>query len=377
MVAIIVIVVASLVYLHPNLSPKPKTASPTITLPPVSRLGDVVSYDFLTPSMGWALVVTTAAGPGPEQFSVFRTVDGSKHWQKQLTGGQGVPLGVGLQSVIQFFDKANGFIVVPSLSDFVYRTTDGGAHWHPVVLPGPQGGVISFSDPSNGWLLVSASPTGQAVDLYGTNDGSDTWQLLPDPPPDVCIPVPVPCAQLAATVTFRRPSEGWIGSRGDPLPHVYSSSNGGHSWNRHDLPVPADGLAAGAIASVHLLPATGVVAFLDEGHGPAFSATSFDGGASWSFVTPPPSNGQGFGGLISFQDAFHWWETDGNTLYKSSDAGRTWSRVSNQVLAGLYFCQFLDSRHAWGLVLGAGGTGLALTADGGLHWTHASVPDPA
>lgn len=371
--AVIAILAASLLYLHPNPTSKPRIASPT----PVSRQGDLVSYDFVTPSTGWALVVTVTSG----QFSVFRTIDGANHWQKQLTGGQGSLLQLGPQSV-QFFDRSDGFIEVAASPSFlVDRTTDSGAHWHPVVLPGPGSGVITFSDPSNGWLLVlTGSPTDQTVNLYGTRDGGGTWQRLPDPPPDVCLRGAVSCLQVAPTVAFRRPSEGWIGTRGDPLPHVYSTSNGGRSWNRHELPIPADGLAAGAIASVDLLPGTGVVAFLDEGNGPSFPAASFDGGASWSFGTPHPSGGSGFGGFISFQDTFHWWVIDGHTLYGSSDAGQTWSQVSNQVLVGLYFCQFLDSKHAWGLArlaLGPGGDALALTADGGLRWTRAAVPDPA
>ena len=407
--AVTVIVVASVVYLRPNPPSKAKTPSPTLSLLPVSRLVDDVSYDFITPSMGWALVATTTGILGnpnccaarPEPFSVFRTVDSAKHWLKQLTGSRGVPVGVAPHSVVKFFDKSNGYVVVPGLTDLVYRTTDGGAHWHSVVLPGPPGAVISFSDPSNGWVLVSASLTNQTVNLYGTSDGGSTWLRLPDPPPDVCIPVSAACALLAfggdsvrqipaldglgpamarrAAITFREASEGWIGGRGDPLPHVYSSSNGGRSWNRHDLPIPQYGLASGAIASVHLLPGTGVVASLDEGNGPDYPLTSFDGGASWTFVTRPPAYGQAFTGFISFQDAFNWWDTDGSALFTSSNAGRTWS-LSTQVLAGLFFCQFLDAKHAWGLFLGtatAPGQGLASTADGGLHWTQASVPDPA
>ena len=90
---------------------------------------------------------------------------------------------------------------------------------------------------------------------------------------------------------------------------------------------------------------------------------------------------------ISFQDAYQWWDTDGATLFKSSDAGQTWS-VSNLGIVGLFTYQFIDSQHVWGLYRGGtvapplalpapAGQGLAVTADGGLHWTQASVPDPA
>ena len=397
--AVTVIVVSSVVYLHPSPAPKAASPLPTPSPLPLSRLSDDVSYDFVTSSMGWALVVTS--GTGRTQFSVLRTVDGTKHWQQQLTGSQDVRSIVNPVSVVKFFDRSNGFVQIPGLNDLVYRTTDGGAHWRSVVLPGPGGAVISFSDPSHGWVLVSASPTDQTVNLYATIDGGSTWQRLPDPPRDVCIPAFGSCELLPtglgpgidrrATITFRGPSEGWIGGRDDPEPHVYSSSDRGRSWNRHNVPVPKDGVGPWAISSVHLLPGAGVIAYLDEGSGPDYPVTSFDGGASWRSVTTPPTYGRGFiGGSISFLDAYHWWDTDGSDLFKSSDAGETWS-VSSLGIVGFFSYQFIDSRHVWGLYRGGtpappqalpapdaqAGQGLAVTVDGGLHWTQASVPDPA
>jgi photosystem II stability/assembly factor-like uncharacterized protein len=384
-----VAIVSSIAYLHPSPRLKPSQGSLTGGMLPVSRLGDNVSYDFVTPSTGWALVATSVAGR-QDQFAVFRTDDGAKHWLKQLTGSQGVPVGVDPQFVVKFFDKFNGLVLVPTLSDVVYRTTDGGANWQPVGLPVQRGAVISFSDPTNAWLLVSASATDRTVNLYATRNGGVSWQRLPDPPADVCIPVPVQCAHDAigglgpamaprAAIAFRGPSEGWIGGRGDPLPHVYSSNDGGRSWYRHDLPIPTHGVAPGAMASVHLLPGAGVVASVDEGNGPDYPLISIDGGASWRFVGTIPTDRATFTGLISFQDALHWWDTDGSTLFKTSDAGATWS-LSSLGLDGLFYCRFLDSKNAFGIFLdrqGSLGQGLALTTDAGLHWTQASVPDPA
>lgn len=355
------------------------------------------------------MVATPGAGQ-QEQFSVFGTVDGAKHWLKQFSGSQDVSSPVDTHPVVKFFDKSNGFVVLPGSTDLLYRTTDGGAHWRSVVLPGSRGTVISFSDPNRGWLMLPASAAEHIVNLYSTSDHGGNWQRLPDPPADACVSAPVSCGPLAfvsdsaqplptfgglgsaltprAGLAFRGSSDGWIGSKSNPKPHVYSSGDGGRSWSRHDLPVPATGLAPGAIASVHLLPGNGVVAFLNEGYGPDYPVTSFDGGASWRSVATPPTYGRGFTGLISFQDAFNWWDADGSTLFKSSDAGQSWSLATN-VLAGLFFCQFLDSKHVWGVFSAAvalptspgpliqPGQGLAVTTDGGVHWTQASVPDPA
>lgn len=363
--ALIVIAAASLVYLHPNLSPNSGTAAPTINLPAVSKQGDGVLYDFVTPSMGWALVIRAPPTGGPGQFWVYRTTDSAKHWHEQLTR-QGNLIGFGPE-LVQFFDQSHGFVRVASLPDIVYRTADGGAHWSSAGLPGPGGGVLAFSDPSNGWLLLSlGSPTDQAANLYRTSDGGSSWLRLPDPPSDV-----------AAGITFRGPPEGWSGAIGNPLPHVYSSSDGGRSWDRHDLPLPAFGLPAGVIASVRVLPGIGVVAFLDAGNGALLTLTSFDGGTSWRYVQSRPS-GSSFFGVIDFEDALHWWAIDGWILYKSADAGQTWIQVSDHLSSAYqYIPHVLDSKHAWALVLYTAGTGLTLTSDGGLHWTRANVPQPA
>ena len=68
-------------------------------------------------------------------------------------------------------------------------------------------------------------------------------------------------------------------------------------------------------------------------------------------------------------------------LFKSSDAGMSWSHVHLQLDEWDYRIGVIDSKHAWarldqpfprtGPQLGSG---LALTSDGGVHWTYAAVP---
>jgi len=127
---------------------------------------------------------------------------------------------------------------------------------------------------------------------------------------------------------------------------------------------------------VDLLPRTGVVATIVPQDGaPRYMGTSFDGGATWLPVQPPPST-------IAYQDSSHWWALAGSTLFKSSDAGQTWTRATNALPDWLYVPELyiLDPSHAWVSVsipasLSApGGSGLAFTDDGGLHWTRAQVP---
>ncbi len=246
--AAIAIAVASGAYFRAS-SPATKPNSGTASINPLFVTSDEVRYNFLTPSLGWAVAKVVRTG----QFRVFRTIDGGEHWQKQLVGVRDFA-GFGFSPIsVQFFDKNRGFLTIGGSVEQLYRSRNGGSNWAPVRLPSARVDAITFSDPSNGWLLVG----GQAWKLLVTRDAGDTWQRLADPPVDLY------------GVSVRSPSEAWMGSEGFHLRHLYSSHDGGQSWQRHDLPPPLgqswpDGTYFQA--SVDLLPGGGVVAVV----GPLF-----------------------------------------------------------------------------------------------------------
>lgn len=366
--AVLVIASASAAYLRSTRTSQPPTPASALTISPLQVTSNAVDYDFVTPSMGWASLIVAGPSSGAGEFRVFRTIDGAKHWQQQLVGPSSFP---GFSPItVQFFGKTRGFLAVGGPVEQLYRTDDGGAHWNPIALPLPRVDAITFSDTTHGWMLGYASfgLPGLLGNLYATSDAGQTWQRLPDPPAD------------AAGLSIRRPTEGWMGGFGPGPPHVYASSDAGQSWQRHDLPAPPGGSWDPTLAYqafVDLLPGAGVVASAfgecaQNGclaPGP-FYLTSSAGGITWRPFPSPP-------GVLAYQDSVHWWAMSANALFKSSDAGQSWRQVAT-LPPGRQFTVpgILDSMHAWSSLFVMGGYGLAVTNDGGLHWTEANVPQP-
>lgn len=361
LLALLVIGMTSLYYLHPWQPAQRAPATAQVKRAPVLRAGDFARYEFLNASVGWAVQITLGAGPaGP--FWIFRTVDGAKHWQ-QVLSGQTTQIGTTSES-LHFVDALNGFVVAGDPLA-VYRTTDGGAHWARRELPMPDALMVSFSDRSHGWLV--AGPTGipkARLRLYLTADGGSTWSQQPDPPAD-----------FEFAPAFRGPSEAWSGAAARDSAYVYLSSDAGATWQRRDLPRTGDLPEVGFFTAVRLLPGNGVVASVfAQAQGPLHSYTSFDAGSTWSPVIWPGPIGDS--GNFFFADATHWWIYQQLVLFKTADAGRSWIPVAVGTSPAPTRVQVLDSFHAWGQLDDGNGAELVTTSDGGLSWTPMNVPAP-
>jgi photosystem II stability/assembly factor-like uncharacterized protein len=380
-ISLLAIVVASLAWIAPSSRPSDvatlaaKQVMPTKSFPPSYP----ISYAFLNRSVGWAEVARPGGGS-----TLFKTEDGGKHW-RQLTSLVGNWVGT-----LQFVDPTHGFVVTTHPVQ-LYRTTDGGAHWVTVAIPQGQTDGITFADARHGWSTVPPASPGQPPALYVTADGGDTWTRLSDLPQD------------SWGVVFRG-SEAWLSAQGYEAGqlHVYASFDGGLNWTSRAVPRPQGswGVAANPpafYARTSVLPRAGVVAFVSSGpmcqktRGPCTvydvaEFTSFDGGSNWMHVAPPP--GDYFD--IGYEDARHWWSAVGGTLFKSADAGQTWTQISmRQMPVGGYAFHFFDSQHAWVQVSTAlvdiqdpeqvrrYASTLLFTSDGGLHWVKVNPPQPS
>jgi photosystem II stability/assembly factor-like uncharacterized protein len=330
------------------------------------------TYEFATMSIGWAVFAR------PTETTVFKTVDGGKHWRPsgRLAASYGASM--------HFLDTTHGFVVTGN-PQHVYRTTDGGAHWIEMVMPEERTYSMTFTDRRRGSLLAPPRPPNLSLPVtYTTDDGGDTWRRLPDPPADSYGPV------------FRN-AEAWLSSNSSGSLHVYTSYDGGLSWSPVDVPRPpaSQPVSKGPVfanAQVTLLPGAGVAVYVAVGPScgkpaPCLSSddaqfVSFDRGNTWTAVPPPP---KAFSYRdIVYQDAVHWWAMASGSVFKSSNSGQTWELVSSvgEGSGPAVVLHVIDSQHAWAEIsvfqTRAGGSyrasAVAFTTDGGLSWKAVTPP---
>ena len=366
---------ASLLYLHPKIGgePKPPTAVPTPS-PKLVHDHYHADFTFLTPTVGWALVES----PTTPQYWIYKTTDSAKTWQQQLAAEN-----TDRNPFYSFFDRTKAFQFIDQTHGlafiggrYIYQTSDGGKHWTKVNLPPYFIQSLSFSDPSHGWLIGSTqttpvSPANTVYHYESTTDGGNTWTALPSPP------LAKGYGYALSALRFRSTTEGWAGATDIERPSIYSTKDGGLTWTQTHLQVTAQPPLgkSSATSDITLLPGGGVLATFRDA-----SFISFDGGENWRRLPPPPGV-QSYRN-IAFLDAAHWWamQYDGN-LYKTADGGKTWDHVSFQLDEMAYeWLGVIDAKHAWARVSSQNpkrhGYGLALTSDGGVHWTYANVPNP-
>ena len=229
---------------------------------------------------------------------------------------------------------AIGDVAAPggSITNYVYKTTDGGTTWIKNSLTSYVGflaNTMQFIDENTGWIVGTTGTKyeNHAGIIKKTTDGGLTW------PYEFGAEVPLNC------IYFIDQNYGWtVGKKGK----ILSTSNGGNTWINQTSGDAID------LSSVF---------FIDRSNGwiTGSSGTilyTSDGGSNWI------KSNSGTAALlnsVSFINTSEGW-TVGGTEYpnpsegiilSTKDGGRNWTKQISNTKSVLKSVYFIDKDHGW------------------------------
>jgi photosystem II stability/assembly factor-like uncharacterized protein len=329
-----------------------------------------IDLTFVGPEHGWALGSADCLnGRSGSCAAMVRTTDGGTTWHAMKPPPANVALLVCDDPCIhhvRFATDQIGYAFGPSA---LFMTTDGGVNWQrdaggADALETLDGNVIRVVDQAGGGCVPGCdynvqttsigSATWRSADLPGTYDhGSTTGVAL------------VRTGHRAFIEVF-----GHVAGGGqDATSLLYTSSDDGVSWTRHNEPCPPS--PRGEVDSSAITAAAdGSVAVLCMPRGaasPGFTAVSPDGSAPFRAGGRLPSDPTASGLLGAASQQVQLVLSD--ALYRTADGGQSWRLVSAVPLGrGEPIFVGFESASVGRVVTDAGRT-IWTTRDAGQTWT--------
>ncbi len=286
---------------------------------------------------------------------------------------------------------SNAANVFAGTTEGVWRSTDGGAHWHRTNFPDKDRQIWSILvDPADPKLLYAG---GSPVSVYRSEDGGESWKRMPDPGMPDRAKMPFACRVMRFAVHPRHAHELYAALEVNGVMH---STDGGESWKdcSEDLirlaqnphlkskivsDTENEGMLDGhAICTTPADPDTVVLAVRmglfrtkDEGRNwedmqvGRFSPTTYG-----RDVKVSPQDPKTLYAALSVAAS----SKDGG-LYRSQDVGKTWQRFDKVQVHGTIMSVALHQGDAKQVYLGARYDGeIYGTKDGGETWQAMPLP---
>ncbi len=250
---------------------------------------------------------------------IYKSTDSGESWIEVFKTQNSISL-----SFVDFVDSENGFA---GGGDILYNTTDGGANWNIISMPGSAGGIISIHAATTQqiWMLAES---GNGSAIYYTENGGTLW-----------------------TEQFTLPVDGksmsFFGTNGivtgKTNANIYYTTDG-INWNvATQAPLGGFNYTRSDIRGVYMVSAnTGYAVGWGSliGMQPSILLKTTDGGSTWSYLTQDENN-RTFDNLYSvyFKN-----ENDGiavggggrgSVTVKTTDGGANWVPVNNYCGASL------------------------------------------
>lgn len=390
--------------LPPTLAPPP-----TVTLPPTPPAG----FDPLPPGQrvritlirmednlkGWAIGQVQG---NPNDY-LLRTRDGGRSWQNrtpraalQTPAQQGLSttafFGPGGLAWAIFTDRAPK-AYTPS-GQVVWRTANYGQTWQAGAELSLQGlpterfipSHLEFLDDRHGWLMarLGVGMSHDYIAVFLTDDGGQTWRRVVDPERT---PTLMACPKTG--LAFSDPQNGWL--TGDcpglmPGLFLYSTRDGGDTWQPVSLPVPpgqsADlfggekagcGVPSLAYAGADAVLFTVRCSPFNGGKASAWLYSAGPAGAFTARALPLPY------GTLQFLNPKEGWFIGAQTsdpaapgeIYHTADGGQTWKLVLATGWQGIP--NFINSNTGWVVAHAGEKSALVYTATGGVLWDESNA----
>jgi len=306
--------------------------------------------------------VVWAAGAGG---TYVITTDGGEHWKSAVVSGA---KGLQFRDVYGVSDKVAYLMSVPNntgKTDFrIYKTVDGGASWT-IEFKNETANAFydcfAFWTPDRG-ITHSDSVNGVFPDIRTTN--GVTWQSIASNMPPA-LSGEASFAASGTCITTQGFENAWIATGGSTIARILATRDGGDTWNAYDTPLVSSA-SAGAISVAFRDGWNGIVGGGDlANNSKAETATSNDGGQTWTLTNKPPVSGAIF--CLAYTRGNHhdefgedWGHEHDRTVvvtsetqpkYDSGDAawtpdeGRTWFMLPN--VSGYWGVGFADPHSGW------------------------------
>ena len=187
----------------------------------------------------------------------------------------------------------------------VARSSDDGATWQAVTLPGGSvGAAVSFAAPS-AVVAFAATYGGSTINyVFRTTDGGASWHLRNSG---------LPTNQRFFCISFLDPLHGYVGG-GETQPSLWHTTDGGASWISRS---PSGFLGADEPHDMHWIDLDTGVAVGVNG---AYRTT--DGGAHWSVTHTGPYQ------RLDFDTPLHGYSRDlDQSVWETEDGGISWHSI--------------------------------------------------
>jgi len=333
---------------------QPKIHQPTLTPQNSGTTNGLIAVSPVNSQVVWA---SGRAGT----FTV--TTDGGNTWKAGVVPGAELLQFRDVQGVSAKIAYLMSIGVSGNPTDFrIYKTVDGGVTWTIQFTnqnPGAFYDCFAFWTPKRG-IAHSDSVNGVFPDLR-TTDGK-TWQdISANMPP--ALPGEASFAASGTCVATWGLRNAWIATGGSTIARVLATRDGGDTWNAYDTPLVSNS-SAGAFTVAFRNPWEGIVGGGDldpADPNNARTATSCDGGVTWTLTNPPPVTGAIYGlayahGIIEGRRTVVVTANTGGAAW-TPDEGTTWFTLPG--VTGYWAVAFANPEAGW--LVGVNGTILKIS----------------